>query len=129
MDLKIVPPDLTAGIEQRLQQGEKLKSGAQSDEKTRKNAQKVAREFEAVFTGFMIKSMRETVGKDKLTGGGRGEEIYQSLLDQEYALAIAQQGSLGLAKTIEKQLLNKTGHEIKQPGNAPQNVSDPNGGG
>ncbi|MBI5655714.1 MAG: rod-binding protein [Geobacter sp.] len=53
----------------------------------------------------MLKSMRETVGKDTLTGGGRGEEVYRSLLDQEYALTVAQQGSLGLASTIEKQIL------------------------
>jgi len=65
---------------------------------------KVSREFEAVFVGFMLKSMRATVGKDEITGGGRGEEIYRSLLDQEYATAIAQQGSLGIGCLIEQQL-------------------------
>lgn len=65
---------------------------------------KVSRDFEALFVGLMLKSMRATVGKDELTGGGRGEEVFRSLLDQEYATAIAQQGSLGLGQLIERQL-------------------------
>jgi len=105
VDCKVVSPDLTAGVEQNFKKKEVLKPGAELDEKTRASARKVSREFEAVFTGFMLKSMRETVGKDTLTGGGRGEEVYRSLLDQEYALTVAQQGSLGLANTIEKQIL------------------------
>lgn len=105
MDIKVVSPDLTTGIEQNFKKKEVLKPGAELDEKTRTSARKVAREFEAVFTGFMLKSMRETVGKDSLTGGGRGEEVYRSLLDQEYALTVAKQGSLGLANVIEKQIL------------------------
>ncbi len=80
--------------------------GVELDAKTRASARKVAREFEAMFTGMMLKSMRSTSGPDKLTGGGRGEEVFQSMLDQEYATAISQQGSVGLAQTIEKQLLD-----------------------
>ena len=69
-------------------------------------ARKVAREFEAMFVGMMLKSMRDTVGKNELTGGGKGEEIFQSMLDQEYATAIAtSQGGIGLAAMIEKQLV------------------------
>ena len=67
-------------------------------------AKKVAQEFEAMFVGMMMKSMRETVGKDKLTGGGHGEETFRSLLDQEYAQAAARSGSVGLAQMIEKEL-------------------------
>ncbi len=74
-------------------------------EKDRIAAKKVAREFEALFTGIMLKTMRETVGKDSLTSGGHGEEIYRSLLDQEYAKAISEGQGLGLAKNIEEYLL------------------------
>lgn len=74
-----------------------------------KAARKVAQEFEAMFVGMMVKSMRETVGKNELTGGGKGEEIFQSMLDQEYATAIAtSQGGIGLATMIEKQLVRET---------------------
>jgi peptidoglycan hydrolase FlgJ len=68
------------------------------------SAKKVAREFEAMFVGLMLKSMRQTVGEDKLTGGGRGEEVFRSLLDQQYADIAAQGGGIGLAKSIEKEL-------------------------
>ena len=67
-------------------------------------AKKVAQEFEAMFVGMMLKSMRETVGKDKLTGGGHGEETFRSLLDQEYATTAARSGGVGLAAMIEKEL-------------------------
>ena len=68
-------------------------------------AKKVAREFEAMFVTMMLKSMRDTVGKDQLTGGGHGEETFRSLLDQEYATAATQGGGIGLAKMIEKELV------------------------
>ncbi len=72
-------------------------------------ASKVATEFESLFIGMMLKSMRSTVGKDSLTGGGHGEEVYRSLLDQEYANAIATGSGLGLRKMIEEQLVSHTG--------------------
>jgi peptidoglycan hydrolase FlgJ len=68
-------------------------------------AKKVGQEFEAMFVGMMLKSMRDTVGNDKLTGGGRGEETFRSLLDQEYAAAAAKNGGIGLATIIEKELV------------------------
>lgn len=71
---------------------------------------KVAQEFESLFIGMMLKSMRSTVGKDSLTGGGHGEEVYRSLLDQEYAMAAARGEGLGLARLIEQQLGLQAGH-------------------
>ena len=68
-------------------------------------ARKVAKEFESLFVGMMLKSMRETTGKDKLTDGGHGEEVYRSLLDQEYAKALTERGGVGLASMLEQQLL------------------------
>ena len=63
--------------------------GAGLTDKQRQQAKKVSQDFEALFVGMMMKSMRATVGKDKLTGGGHGDEIYLSMLDQEYAAAAA----------------------------------------
>jgi peptidoglycan hydrolase FlgJ len=72
-----------------------------------KQAHKVSQDFEALFVGMMMKSMRATAGKDKLTNGGHGEEVYRSLLDQEYAAAAAKQGNLGLAQMIEKDIIRQ----------------------
>jgi flagellar protein FlgJ len=81
-------------------------------EKQRIQAKKVSQDFEALFVGMMMKSMRATVGKDHLTGGGHGEEVYRSMLDQEYAAVSVKQGrGLGIAKIIEKDIIRQ---EIRQ---------------
>ncbi len=106
MNIHATLPDIDRDIRQEPRRAKGPNPGAEPDAKTRTSARKVAQEFEAMFTGMMLKSMRSTSGPDKLTGGGRGEEVFQSLLDQEYATAISQQGSMGLAQVIEKQLLD-----------------------
>jgi flagellar protein FlgJ len=97
-------------IDPTLQREKQVLDKAGSAGKNTAATKKVSREFEALFAGFMIKSMRATVGKDEITGGGHGEEVYRSLLDQEYATAIAQQGSLGLGRLIEQQLESNNGN-------------------
>ncbi|HET6419128.1 MAG TPA: rod-binding protein [Geobacteraceae bacterium] len=80
-------------------------SKPEPSEKDRIAAKKVAKDFEALFVGIMIKSMRDTVVNDDMTYGGHGEDVYRSLLDQEYAKAVSENHSLGLADRIEKELL------------------------
>ncbi|HEU0265645.1 MAG TPA: rod-binding protein [Geobacterales bacterium] len=72
--------------------------------------QKVARDFEALFIGMMLKSMRETTHGESLTGGGQAEETYRSMLDQEYSQTLSQQGGIGLAHLIEQQLATQHGN-------------------
>jgi flagellar protein FlgJ len=76
-------------------------------EKQRLQAKKVSQDFEGLFVGMMLKSMRSTVGVDKLTGGGHGEETFRSMLDQEYATAAVKRGGIGLAKQIEKEIIRQ----------------------
>ena len=99
----------TAAAEKARQLQRQAASGTASglSEKQLKEAHKVSQDFEALFVGMMMKSMRETVGKDKLTGGGHGEEVYRSLLDQEYATAASKRGTLGLAPIIEKDIIRQ----------------------
>lgn len=65
---------------------------------------KACREFEAIFTYQLLKSMRRSVDKCDLFHGGQGEEIYESLLDQELAKKMAGQGSNSLAEFLYRQL-------------------------
>lgn len=76
-------------------------------ESKRKELKKVARDFESLYLNMMLKSMRQTVGEDKLTGGGKAEETYRFLLDQEYANAAAKRGGVGIASMLEKELLKR----------------------
>jgi len=90
---------------------EKLAGGVKNDSAGQPDAamEKTKQEFEALFIGMMLKSMRATVGKDTLTGGGHGEEAYRSLLDQEYAQEAARGGVLGIGRALEEQLVRHIG--------------------
>lgn len=102
MEINVSADELLSGNNvARAQQAGRRRDVA-GDGKEKAQARKVAQEFEALFIGMMLKSMRSTVGEDKLLGGGHGEEMYRSLLDQEYATAAARRGGLGLAAIIEK---------------------------
>lgn len=82
-------------------------------EKQRQQAKKVSQDFEVLFVGMMMKSMRATVGKDTLTGGGHGDEVYRSMLDQEYATAsVKRGGGIGIAKIIEKDIIRQESRKV-----------------
>ncbi|NVN89760.1 MAG: rod-binding protein [Desulfuromonadales bacterium] len=83
-------------------------------EKQRQQAKKVAQDFEGLFIGMMVKSMHDTVGKDKLTGGGHGEDVYRSLLDQEYVAQAVKRGGFGLAKMIEKDIIRQESRKVSR---------------
>ncbi|MCC7485362.1 MAG: flagellar assembly peptidoglycan hydrolase FlgJ [Burkholderiales bacterium] len=61
-----------------------------------------AREFEALFLGMLLKSMRETTQQDTPFDSSH-TRFYQSLLDQQYAQVLAARG-VGLAEMIARQL-------------------------
>jgi Rod binding domain-containing protein len=66
---------------------------------------KAAQDFEAMFMSSMLESMTAGIKTDKTFGGGQGETMYRSLLNQEYGKAIASTGTLGLAASIEREML------------------------
>lgn len=116
MDIKIATalPDATGTISDKARSLQRSAvNGGGVTEKQRLQAKKVSQDFEALFVGMMMKSMRETVGKDTLTGGGHGEEVYRSMLDQEYANAsVKRGGGLGLAKVLEKDIIRQESRKV-----------------
>lgn len=107
-------PDSSDNAAAKARQLQRLNvSGNNLSEKQRLQAKKISQDFEAMVVGMMLKSMRETVGKDKLTGGGHGEEVYRSMLDQEYAAVSVKRGSgMGLAKMIEKDIIRQESRKV-----------------
>lgn len=104
--------DITAD-KARLLQRTTSGNGAGLTEKQRQQAKKVSQDFEAMLVGMMMKSMRATVGKDTLTGGGHGDEVYRSMLDQEYAAAsVKRGGGMGIAKIIEKDIIRQESRKV-----------------
>lgn len=104
-DIPLQGEDAAARARQLHQQGNCSALSA----KRQQQINKISRDFEGLFIGMMLKSMHETVGKDPLTGGGRSEEIYRSLLDQEYVAAAVKRGGFGLAKQVEKDIIRQEG--------------------
>ena len=108
-DIAIMPD--AASQEQAI---EKLRRDSNAAVKTvseakQKELKKVAKDFEALFISMMMKSMRQTVPEDKVTGGGKAEETYRFLLDQEYANAASRRGGVGIASMVEKELFKRYG--------------------
>lgn len=112
MDIKsaTITPDASGLSADKARQLQRVVSERSSGvtEKQRQQAKKVSQDFEGLLVGMMMKSMRATVGKDTLTGGGHGEDVYRSMLDQQYADAsVKRGGGLGLAKLIEKDIIRQ----------------------
>ena len=64
----------------------------------------VAKDFSSLFFDTVLQSMRKSVVKSDFLNGGHAEEMYQSMLDSEYAKMIAASDQSGLAKMIADQL-------------------------
>ncbi|CAB1068083.1 hypothetical protein D1AOALGA4SA_214 [Olavius algarvensis Delta 1 endosymbiont] len=61
-------------------------------------------EMESLFINYLLKEMRATISKSGLISGGRGEEIFTSLLDAERSRQMSSAGGIGLAEIMLSQL-------------------------
>jgi Rod binding domain-containing protein len=64
-----------------------------------------AKQFESVFISEFLGSMFENIPTDGPTGGGPGEEMFRSLMTDQYAKQLEKQGGFGLAAPVARQLL------------------------
>ncbi len=69
-------------------------------------AREAAKEFEAVFISQMLGMMFEGASAaDSVFGGGKAEEIYQSLMVNEYGKQMAQNGGIGISDAVLSTIL------------------------
>ena len=83
-------------------------AGMAEKAKTVKNyaaIEEAAEEFEAVFITEMLKPMFENVKPDPTFGGGKGEEVFQGFMIDEYGKAMARNGGIGIAEHVKAELL------------------------
>ncbi|HOG16774.1 MAG TPA: rod-binding protein [Syntrophales bacterium] len=83
------------------------KGSVRSEEDLRKERQlkKACRDFEAVLTYTMLKSMRRTVPAGGATGQVTGKDTYEMLMDQKISEEAANRGNgIGLQKILFEQL-------------------------
>lgn len=69
-------------------------------------AARAAQEFESMFLAQMMAPMFENSTKSSLFGGA-GQEIWNSLLTQEYGRAMAAHGGIGIGQSMMRQLMQQ----------------------
>jgi Rod binding domain-containing protein len=69
-------------------------------------AKKAAQDFEAVFLNEFLGSMFQGVKTDGPFSGGPGEDMFRSLLLDQYSRSLASQGGFGLANVVQRQLIS-----------------------
>jgi len=78
-------------------------AAAQETEKYNKELRKASDGFEELFLHQLLQVMRQAGPKSHLVFGGRGEEIFQDMLDENYAKIITESKAFGLSDVIYNQ--------------------------
>ncbi len=90
--------------EKRMQAMVGATAGAATSGK-REEIRETAEKFEAMFLSEMVKNMFSGIEVDPMFGGGYGEEVFRSMLVEEFGKAMGAAGGIGLADHVERQML------------------------
>ena len=71
-----------------------------------KQLRKAAQDFEAFYLARTLEPMFEGIGSEAPFGGGMAEDMWRSLLIDEYGKAIAKAGGIGIADAIVRGLID-----------------------
>lgn len=102
-------PDTTLALLQVGQSDTGKAAKSIKDAQKTKDMDKVmetAREFEAMFISEMMKPMFEGIELEAPFGGGKGEEVFQGMMIQEYGKILSQSGGIGLADHVRDQMIS-----------------------
>ncbi|OGH96700.1 MAG: hypothetical protein A2039_01745 [Candidatus Melainabacteria bacterium GWA2_34_9] len=105
----INPADISASMFNL--QGKKLEelSGADKNKMDDEKLKKTAQDFESVFLNKFLETLNSTVERSEEFSGGRGEEMFRSMMNEEVAKNIAStpQTSFGFAQQIYQQMKDR----------------------
>lgn len=87
---------------------------------TPEKAKKVAHEFEAMFISQMLQHMMSDSAGEDAFGGGETDEIYKSMMVDEYGKAITKSGGIGIAAHIERTLTQRALLQTQEVAHADQ---------
>lgn len=80
-----------------------------------KQVEKAARDLVGrAFFRILISAMRKTVPEGGILSGGRGEEVFQDLMDQRVAESLAARQEFPMTRVLVEQLLNRAGKTMNQ---------------
>jgi peptidoglycan hydrolase FlgJ len=89
--------------------------------KNKKAVDQASVQFEALFMNEMIAHMFEGVDTDGPFGGGHGEEVFRSLMIEEYGKKIAESGQTHISQTLAAEMLKM--QELQQKPNSPLSMN------
>jgi Rod binding domain-containing protein len=75
----------------------------------RGKAKDAAEKFEAQFLSSMLQQMFEGIETDGPFGGGQGEQMFRSLMTEAMGKQMTKAGGIGLADTIQREILKMQG--------------------
>jgi Rod binding domain-containing protein len=86
-------------------------AGATSAKDLAKRGQikETAQKFETSFMSVMMQTMFEGVKTSEPFGGGAGEDAFKSLLTEAMAKEVTKSGGVGLASTVQREMLKLQG--------------------
>jgi Rod binding domain-containing protein len=70
--------------------------------------QKAVKEFESVFVGYILKTMRGTIPKSDLAGDDFGGDVLEGMFDSEMAKQISSRSGFGLGEMMYRQLTGES---------------------
>jgi Rod binding domain-containing protein len=85
---------------------------------------KVAKGFDAVFAGTMLKQLLAPVFGEGIGGSGPGASIVQGLVEQNLSDAISRGGGLGVGRLVERQLRPRIEAQMRQSNQGKSGAGD-----
>ncbi len=105
-------PDTTSALLQASQSHANISAAKLSNSKDLAAIEETAKEFEAVFISAMMKPMFEGTQAEGAFGGGKGEEIFQGMIIQEYGKMMSKSGGIGIADDVKAKLIEIQGLKV-----------------
>jgi Rod binding domain-containing protein len=85
--------------------GSVMPAAAGTDAAKQEKVRETAKEFEAFFIGQMMEHMMAGIEPNATFGGGHGEQMWRSMLNQEYGKELAKSNKLGIADHVMRGML------------------------
>jgi peptidoglycan hydrolase FlgJ len=83
--------------------------------RSRANIQHTAQAFESSFLSVMLAQMFQGVDAEAPFSGGDGEKMFRSFYTDAIAKQVTRSGGIGLASTIEREMLKMQGLQEELP--------------
>lgn len=89
----------------QIAESDRASSRALGAVKNEAEAREAAESFEAHFLSSFLESMYQGIETDGPFGGGQGETVFRSMLNEEYAQSISKSGGVNIADAVFKEIL------------------------